>query len=310
MNSKLARQAAMLLLALSSSTMSAFASPPTPKPAPCSAPEYHQFDFWVGDWEAFDVANNEKDAHVRVDRILDGCVLWEQYDGVDGHRGQSFTIYDASRKTWHQSWVTNRGELLTIEGGLQGDTMVLSGDEMKNKVKTLVRGEWKPEPGGVRETGVTSTDGGKTWKPWFDLNFRPMSQADQKAQAADDAKVIAALDSEYQAAVKANDVAAMERLLGDDFVLVAGSGKIYRKVDLLEEARSGRVVYEHPEDTAQTVRVWGDTAVISAKLWEKGTDAGKPFDYTVWFSDTYVRTAAGWRYVFGQSSLPLPNLPP
>jgi hypothetical protein len=38
--------------------------------------------------------------------------------------------------------------------------------------------------------------------------------------------------------------------------------------------------------------------VITAKLWEKGTDAGKPFDYTAWFSDTYVRTPTGWRYVF------------
>jgi hypothetical protein len=55
--------------------------------------------------------------------------------------------------------------------------------------------------------------------------------------------------------------------------------------------------------------VWGDGAVITAKLWEKGTENGKPFDYTLWFTDTYVRTATGWRYVFGQSSLPLPQAP-
>jgi hypothetical protein len=38
------------------------------------------------------------------------------------------------------------------------------------------------------------------------------------------------------------------------------------KADLLEEARSGRVVYEFQRDTEQTVRVWGDTAVITALL--------------------------------------------
>jgi hypothetical protein len=65
--------------------------------------------------------------------------------------------------------------------------------------------------------------------------------------------------------------------------------------------------HERQDDTDQTVRTWGDTAVISAKLSEKGTDGGEPFEYTVWFSDTYVRTALGWRYVFGQSSLPLPE---
>jgi len=97
--------------------------------------------------------------------------------------------------------------------------------------------------------------------------------------------------------------------LADDFTLVTGSGKIYQKGDLIGDARSGSTTYEHNEDTQQTVRVWNDTAVVTAKLWEKGTDHGKPFDHTVWFSDTYVRTSSGWRYVFGQSSLPLPKTP-
>ena len=90
---------------------------------------------------------------------------------------------------------------------------------------------------------------------------------------------------------------------------MTGSGKTYTKADLLEEARTARMVYEHQEDSAQTVRVWGDAAVITAKLWEKDTENGKPFDYTLWFTDTYVRTATGWCYVFGQSSLPLTKAP-
>jgi ketosteroid isomerase-like protein len=122
-----------------------------------------------------------------------------------------------------------------------------------------------------------------------------------------DGKTVAALDTEYQAAVKNNDAATMDRILADDFVVVIGSGKIYTKADLLQMARTGRVHYEHQEDSDQAVRVWGDTAVVTAKLWMKGTDQGKPFDYHIWFSDTYVRTAAGWRYVHGQASLPLPD---
>lgn len=125
--------------------------------------------------------------------------------------------------------------------------------------------------------------------------------------SADDAKRVAALDTEYQAAVKNNDSATMDRILADDFVVVIGSGKVYTKADLLEMARTRRVQYEHQEDSDQTVKVWGDTAVVTAKLWMKGIDQGKPFDYHIWFSDTYVRTPTGWRYVHGQASLPLPN---
>lgn len=122
-----------------------------------------------------------------------------------------------------------------------------------------------------------------------------------------DAKLVATLDTIYQAAVQANDADTMDQILADDFVLVTGKGKVFTKNDLLNEARSMDVVYEHQEDTNQTVRIWGDTAVVTALLWAKGTDKGKPFDYKLWFSDTYVRTPSGWRYVFGQSSLPLPK---
>ena len=127
------------------------------------------------------------------------------------------------------------------------------------------------------------------------------------ASPADDEKDVAALDTQYQLAVKNNDSATMDRILADDFVLVTGRGRTSTKAELLKEAQSGAIVYEHQEDTEQRVRVWGDTAVVTALLWAKGTENGKAFEYKLWFSDTYVRTADGWRYVFGQASLALPR---
>jgi ketosteroid isomerase-like protein len=123
-----------------------------------------------------------------------------------------------------------------------------------------------------------------------------------------DRAAVAALDTEYQAAVERNDAETMGRILAEDFVLVVGSGKTYTRADLLESARRKDAVYEHQvEDPGtQTVRVWGDTAVVTALLWLKGASDGKPFERRLWFSDTYVRTATGWRYAFGQASLPLP----
>jgi ketosteroid isomerase-like protein len=130
-----------------------------------------------------------------------------------------------------------------------------------------------------------------------------------EASAADDAKTVADLDTEYQAAVKRNDAATMGRILADDFVLVTGRGKAYTKADLLGEARKKSTVYERQDELEQKVRVWGDTAVVTALLWVKGVSDGKPIDRKLWFSDTYVRTPSGWRYVFGQASLPLPSEP-
>ncbi len=126
------------------------------------------------------------------------------------------------------------------------------------------------------------------------------------ADSAADEKTVAALDTEYQAAVKNNNAATMDRILADNFDVTLGTGKSYSKADLLNMARTQRIQYEHQEDSDRTVRVWGDTAVVTAKLWTKGIDQGKSFDLYDWFSDTYVRTPSGWRYVHGQASLPLP----
>ncbi len=132
------------------------------------------------------------------------------------------------------------------------------------------------------------------------------------ASSEEDAKTVAALDTKYQAAVKANDTAAIDQILADDFVLVTGHGKVYNKADLIDSARKKEITYERQEEEpgTQKVRVWGDTAVVTALLWIKSVQGGKPSDYKLWFSDTYVRTPTGWRYVFGQASLPLPKAEP
>ena len=124
----------------------------------------------------------------------------------------------------------------------------------------------------------------------------------------DDRRAVATLDTEYQAAVKRNDAETMARILADDFILVLGNGTVVDRAELLEDARTGRIQYElqDEEPGTQTVRVWGDTAVITALLALRGTQDGQRFDRRLWFSDTYVRTPTGWRYAFGQASLPLP----
>ena len=125
--------------------------------------------------------------------------------------------------------------------------------------------------------------------------------------AAADQAAVAALDTEYQRAVKRNDAVTMDRILADDFVVIEGNGKVWTRSDLLESARNGKTHYEHQEDTERTVRVWRDTAIVTAKLWAKGVEDGEQVNYTEWFSDVYVRTSTGWKYVFGQASLPLPR---
>src|SRR5262245_55575137 len=176
MNARFA--SAVLLLAAILGAPAAAAPPDAP---PCSAPEYRQFDFWLGDWDAYDAdAPETPAARVRVDAILNGCAVQETYTGVNGVVGESFSIYDASRRVWHQTWVTNRGQLLVLEGEFRERRMTLRATETTAAGPVLWRGVWVPQQDGVRETAVTSSDGGKTWKPRFDMLFRRHASAPEK----------------------------------------------------------------------------------------------------------------------------------
>lgn len=130
------------------------------------------------------------------------------------------------------------------------------------------------------------------------------------ADVEEDRRTIAKLDTAYQAAVERNDAAAMAAILHQDMVLVLGDGRMRTRDDLLEAARQKSIAYEHQveDEGTQTVRLFGpDTGVVTARLWVKGARRdGSPIDVRLWFTDTYVRTAQGWRYAFGQASLALP----
>lgn len=128
------------------------------------------------------------------------------------------------------------------------------------------------------------------------------------ADPAEDMRAVAALDTAYQAAVERNDAEAMAAILHEDMILVVGVGDVYTREDLLRWAREEEFIYERQveDEGTQTVRLYGDTAIVTARLWMKGTQRGRAFDQRLWFSDTYVRTPEGWRYAFGQASIALP----
>jgi hypothetical protein len=114
------------------------AAPPA-KPYDCSAPEFRQFDFWIGEWDvvpdpvtrpanAPPPAAGRKPARNIVDRAHSGCVVIENWDDGTGGTGQSFSLYDRSRQRWHQTWVDNGGGLHQYWGGLKDGGMVLEGE--------------------------------------------------------------------------------------------------------------------------------------------------------------------------------------
>jgi hypothetical protein len=57
-------------------------------PPKCTADEYRQFDFWIGDWEVTNAAG-EIAGTSRVRVLFGGCVLQEEWTGARGVTGAS-----------------------------------------------------------------------------------------------------------------------------------------------------------------------------------------------------------------------------
>ncbi len=142
----------------------------TPQAPPrCDAPEYRQFDFWIGDWVVENPQNGRTAGTNRITSILGGCVLHENWAGAGGGTGQSFNIYDRASGRWHQTWVSSTGSLLQLDGGLENDRMVLWGETAApGGGRTLNRITWERLDGGrVRQSWDVSNDGGTTWTTTF-----------------------------------------------------------------------------------------------------------------------------------------------
>lgn len=167
-----------LCFALAVSIVGAPAGAQTPAaapPAPCNSPEYHQFDFWLGDWNVQDAAGNPSGTN-QITSIQGGCVLFENWRGAKGGAGNSFNMYFAADGKWHQTWVDNQGGRLDLAGGLRDGRMVLEGDAPARKEpgqRVRHRISWEKKGTNVRQVWQASRDDGKTWSILFDGLYVP-----------------------------------------------------------------------------------------------------------------------------------------
>lgn len=160
-----------LLALMTTSIATAYAAPP------CAAPEYRQFDFWIGDWQVLKPDGTVAGTN-RIEREYGGCVLHERYQTAKGYSGESLNTYDPGRKRWHQTWVDNTGTLLLLDGGLQGRAMVMEGSTTDAAgVETRHRITWTPNDDGSVRQHWQSTDATGAWVTAFDGLYRRRASA-------------------------------------------------------------------------------------------------------------------------------------
>jgi len=153
----------LLLLALGAPAFAA------PTGATCTDKLHHQFDFWIGAWQVS--AGGKQVGTNRIDALLDGCALLENWVGAGGVRGHSLNFYDPTRGLWHQTWVDSTGTSLLLDGHFKDGGMVLSSEKPGQRAADRIT--WTPNADGtVRQLWEHTDDGGAKWSVAFDGIYR------------------------------------------------------------------------------------------------------------------------------------------
>jgi len=144
---------------------------------PCSLEEHRQFDFWIGEWEVVNTADDQVVGQNTISPVMNGCALEENWVGGQGGKGTSLNVYNAASGSWHQTWISDTGTFLLLAGGWKDGSMVLQGEMTgAGGGKVMHRIAWTPgESGEVRQIWEFSRDGGEAWTTAFDGTYRPKS---------------------------------------------------------------------------------------------------------------------------------------
>jgi len=164
----------VMLMAISLSSIAEAAAAP-PNPEPCKAPEFDQFDFWIGDWDVTSTQDGVERGTSHISQEMSGCVIWENWTSKgSGYFGKSYNTYNMNLQRWEQYWVDNEGGVIFFHGGLKDGVMDYWTDDVTQPDGTKLRRHlqfFNLAPDKVRQFSQGSTDGGKTWKVEYDLTY-------------------------------------------------------------------------------------------------------------------------------------------
>lgn len=151
---------------------------------PCKGdPNYHAFDFWIGEWDVQPTGQPRapigQGATSVIEAQLDGCVVQENWLPQGPGAGKSFNIYNRQTKQWEQYYVDARGTITHYKGTFHEDGNLYYEADQFGSNQRIRMTFFNQGANQVRQLGHISTDGGKTWNVTFDLTYVRKKPADR-----------------------------------------------------------------------------------------------------------------------------------
>lgn len=100
---------------------------------PCSTKEYKQFNFWIGNWNVYNIKNQLIGTN-KVVKMPNACAIQENWSSTSGaSKGTSYNYYNTKDKSWNQLWIDNAGGSLVLKGGYKNNQMIMKSSLLQGK---------------------------------------------------------------------------------------------------------------------------------------------------------------------------------
>jgi hypothetical protein len=143
----------------------------------CASASQRELDFMVGNWLVSD-SSGQVTGTTTIRKASGGCVLIEQWRGTGKlDEGLGVIDYDPARTSWHRDFLDQGGVVLALDGRLDGQTMVMTGNDYALGGARMNRVTWAPQPDGtITQSWQTSTDGGQSWRSQLRARLRRIAE--------------------------------------------------------------------------------------------------------------------------------------
>ena len=105
------------------------------------------------------------------------------------------------------------------------------------------------------------------------------------------------LEKEFAEAIVRNDLESIGRLVTDDWIIIDPNGEIVDGARFFEVIKSGALTHDTMDSEDFRVRVYGDSAVVTAITSTKGKFMGEEFITRERATDVFVRREGRWQCV-------------
>jgi len=133
-----------------------------------------------------------------------------------------------------------------------------------------------------------------------------MTGVEQTERGNVEQQITALSDQAIEASLKA-DTSFFEKYYADVCTIIHGDGKLSTKAQEIENFKSGALKYDSIDVRKLKIHAYGDTAVVTSLVSEKGTINGKPFGGDVRATRVWVKHKGDWKTVSFQVTRVAPS---